>query len=115
MAKQIIKLMKPFHRHEHFVFVDFLKVYGHLGWQDWVFIGFFFFFWTSIKVRSIHVCLYSTFSQSMLFESRKPCLNVLKPPVTVANVIKKKSIRCLGNGRENLERNQAQLGESVLL
>lgn len=66
------------------------------------------FFWTSIKVRSIYVYLYSTFSQYM-FESRKPCLNVLKSPVTVANVIR------LGNGRKNLERIQAQLGESVLL
>lgn len=107
MAKRVIKLMKPFHRHEHFVFVDFLKVL-----QSFRVAGFF-----GLALRSgqfMCFCI-AHFLQSMLFESRKPCLNVLKPPVTVANVIKKKSIRCLGNGRENLEKNQAQLGESVLL
>lgn len=91
MAKRVIKLIKPFHRHEHFVFVDFLKVLRSFRVAGLGLDCFFcLFFWTSIKVRSIHVCLYSTFSQSMVFESRKPCLNVLKPPVTVANVIKKK-------------------------
>ncbi len=80
-------------------------VFGRLIWTYWSFLA-------SIKVRSVHAYLYRTSSQSMLFQSKKNS----KTSVIVATVIREsKTITCLGNGRKNLERNQAQLEESILL